>query len=473
MSNTNLATLVRQQAQSRPSKVATELARERMTYTEAWRRISTLAAWLQSLDCKPDDRIGVALAESIDHVLLQFAVPAMGGVYVPIDHRWSASEQQTVVESFAVSKLIGSNTTSVSTPLPDSLNEVADFDCIDGGERDWLVSLSSGSTGKPKGALVTHAQMRERFIAQWVSLGFNTNDRFALVTPLCFGAGRSFSMSTLAAGATLIVVPPPVQPDNLVAVINEHEATATFMVPTMMRRLLALDNANLLLPKLRRLLLSGEATRADEADAFRTRISPNLIGYYASSEGGGISVLQPQQFSTHAHTAGQAAFGVQIQIVDEQGQAVVVGVTGQLRYRGPGVTTRALDEHGNALDADADGWFYPGDLAEQDNDGFVILRGRSKDMIVRAGINIYPAQIEQVIAAMADVQQVSVVGLESSTHGESVHAFVVGTVTIEQLEAHCAKRLARYKQPESVHIVDELPLTTAGKLDRQALRALL
>ena len=258
-------------------------------------------------------------------------------------------------------------------------------------------------------------------------------------------------------------------PEAVVDYLTSHRASATFMVPTLLRRLAKVTGKKPLLPMLRRLLLSGEPTSAAEARVFQADICPNLIGYYASSEGGGISVLQPDDFTSHAHTVGQAAFGVDIDIVDHHDVPVGDNEPGRLRYRGPGVTNRLLDADGR-LQQDDDGWFYPGDLADRDSDGYITLRSRSKDVIVRSGINIYPAELERVISSLDGVSQVVVVGVPCTARGESVHAWVVGAVTVDALEAHCKQHLARYKQPETFHLTSHMPLTPAGKIDRQSLR---
>ena len=151
--------------------------------------------------------------------------------------------------------------------------------------------------------------MYQRFTSQWVTIGFNSRDRFLGLTPLFFGAGRSFGMAFLAAGATVILDPPPHEPDELVAAVNASRATVTFMVPTQLRELLPLHKDALLLPRLEKLLVSGAALHPPEAEEIRRKVNPGLIGYYASSEGGGISVLNTDEFNDYAHTAGRPPSG--------------------------------------------------------------------------------------------------------------------------------------------------------------------
>ena len=496
----NLAGLLSDNAARLPDKVAVDAPEGLHTYAAVWARTQALMQWLQAQGVQPGQRVAGALRDTTDHLLLHFAVAGLGAVWVPLDHRWSAAEKAAAVAAFAASHVIEIDPPA-QWPVPEAGVVMAaagvEVSLTAGDDAPWLISLSSGSTGRPKGALVTHTQMHERFISQWTTLGFSAADRFALVSPLCFGAGRSFGMAFLAVGGTVVLRPPPLSPEQLVLAINASASTAVFLVPTLMRRLLTLPGEGRLFPGLRRLLVSGEPFFPSEVAQFRARLSENLIGYYASSEGGGISVLQPTEFLTHPDSVGRASHGVELELVDEDGRVVAVGETGLVRYRGPGCARDFLDENGQAAASDAAGWFLPGDLGTCDADGYLRLVGRAKDMILRAGVNVYPAEVERVLREHAAVADVGVVGEPSASHGEQVVAFVVlqstagdaGTgvgngvgdgvgddslaCSAEQLLAHCRERLAPYKVPARMVFLSVLPKAGMGKTDKKALRALL
>ncbi|MEM8982357.1 MAG: class I adenylate-forming enzyme family protein [Pseudomonadota bacterium] len=477
----NLAELLQRHALQRPSHTALSFASHAYSYAALWAATVSLMKRLDDAGLRPGDRVGICLPDSPLHVIAHFAVAGLGACLVPIDHRNTDVEVNRLAAAFGVVRLVVADGRDTAW-TPARLLRVGDLITADNAsspsvelanfaDTAWLVSLSSGTTGRPKGALVTHRQMAERFATQWVSLGLSGEDSFALVTPLVFGAGRSFAMSTLAAGGRLVLAPPPYEPTELVATINREAATATFLVPTMMRRLLDLPGDGPLFPHLRRLIISGEAFYPDEVRPFQQRLTTNLIGYYASSEGGGVSVLQPEQFSTHGATVGQAAHGVEIDIVDATGASVADGTTGELRYRGPGVTTTALDADGNTDAGNADGWFYPGDLAARDPDGFIALRGRSKDVINRAGINIYPVEIEQTLLGADLVREAVVVGYRAADGRDEIAAFVVADEHLElaALAAMLSEQLAPYKQPRHLEQLDALPRATSGKTNKKAL----
>ena len=478
----NLASILECHADSQGDKTAIAYRAERISYQALWQRLQDYAAILHARGIAPGDRVGLVLKEHPCHLILHYALARLGAVIVPIDHRWTAVERARVATTFRAKLLIQEQQAEPpadsATLALDELQGAASSgaltaapDAPDAPDLTLLISLSSGTTGRPKGALVTHEQMYQRFVSQWVTIGFNSRDRFLGLTPLFFGAGRSFAMAFLAAGATVILDPPPHKPQELVTAINESEATATFLVPTQLRGLLPLHKEGMLLPGLQKLLVSGAALYAQEAQAVREKITPGLIGYYASSEGGGIAVLQSDEFADHAHTAGRATFRTEVQIVDAQDRPAPPGATGRLRYRGPGVARDFISDDGTETTAPQQGWFYPGDLAAKLDSGHIMLQGRDKDVINRGGVNVYPAEIEAALMQLPGVREAAVVSEASEKFGEAVIAFIATDAAIspDELNAHCQQQLAAYKIPSRYEFLPDLPKKASGKLDKQAL----
>ena len=312
-------------------------------------------------------------------------------------------------------------------------------------------------------------------MSQWAAIGLDSRDCFVLLTPLFFGAGRSFGMCLLAAGGTVRIAPPPLKPGQIVEVLRAAEVTATFLPPTLLRRLLPLagDNKAPLLANLSYLLVSGEPLYASEAMECRQKICENLVGYYASSEGGGISVLKSADFAEHAATVGTPTFRTEVEIVDAENHAVTDGTAGRLRYRGPGVATRFLDGGGTEKEAGSDGWFYPGDLAEKLPSGHIALRGRDRDVIIRGGVNVYPGEIEAALQQHDAVSECAVIGHDDEGRGQLVVACVVASADDSVLESYCRERLAPYKIPSRFVRFDALPKAGSGKIDKKALAALV
>lgn len=462
----NLAAVLRDNAREFPDKTAILFRDQEITYAELYAEVERLARLLLERGVGEGGRVGLSMAEHPLHLIAHFAVARLNAVIVPMDHRWTETEKRAAETAF--------NTVAVLTDADDlSANIDIALPALRTSDSDLLISLSSGTTGKPKGAIVTHGNLYERFVSQWNAIGYGGDDCFAILTPFYFGAGRSFGMSLLAAGGTVLIAPPPMKPPEIVAVLSRPEVTATFIPPTLLRRLfdLHVKGQAPLLPNLNYLIVSGEPLFADEAHEVIERICPNLVGYYASSEGGGISVLTAGEYAEYAATVGRPTYKTEVEIVDKNDTVLDVGAVGRLRYRGPGVATRYLDGDGNEHQAAVSGWFYPGDLAERLDSGHIALRGRDKDVIIRGGVNIYPAEIEAALLSRNDITEAAVMGVDDNARGQIVKAFVVTDADEDELRHWCATNLAPYKIPQEFIRLDVLPKRSSGKVDKKALES--
>lgn len=476
----NLANVVRINASNHGQKPAILYHEQSISYAELWQSIESIAAFLSNEGVTPGDRVGLSMKDHPLHLIAHFSVARLGAVIVPMDHRWTGKEKQAAAKAFGT-KLVLTDGDAIAGAATVTLDIAAlqtspsTLPEIDEGDADLLISLSSGTTGKPKGALVTHRNLYERFVSQWAVIGYDSRDCFAILTPLFFGAGRSFGMSLLAVGGTVRLAPPPLKPPEIVEVLRGKEVTATFLPPTLLRRLFEFHDAAdpPLLANLDYLIVSGEPLHADEALEVLTSICPNLYSYYASSEGGGISVLPAHDFKQYAATVGIPTFRTDVQIVDNDDNELGPNVVGRLRYRGPGVATRMIDSDGRVKDADVGGWFYPGDLAERLPTGHIGLRGRGKDVIIRGGVNIYPAEIEATLLAHPDIVEAAVIGREDSARGQLVMACIAApkSLSTEDINAWCKTHLAPYKIPGEYVLMESLPKRASGKVDKRALES--
>ena len=460
----NLAAVVREHAKQHPGKTAIRFRNRKISYDELWREVERIGGVLRARGVKAGDRVGLSMSEHPTHLMAHYAVARLGAIIVPMDHRWTDKEKSSASAAFATKIIITDEdklTEAAATDLPD----------MDEHDSDLLISLSSGTTGRPTGAIVTHRNLYERFVSQWKAIGYGEGDCFAVLTPFYFGAGRSFGMSLLAAGGTVLIAPPPMKPPEIVETLKQDFVTATFLPPTLMRRLFEFHEPGTppLFPHINFLISSGEPLFADEAHEVIERLCPNLYSYYASSEGGGISVLRAEDFADYASTVGKPTYRTEVEIVDDNDNDVGAGVVGRLRYRGPGVATRSVDADGIETDAGKDGWFYPGDLAERLESGHIALRGRDKDVIIRGGVNIYPAEIEAILLSHPAVREAAVVGIDDPARGQTMTAFLVTTIDADALESYCKENLAPYKVPQVFRFLDSMPKRSSGKIDKAAL----
>jgi acyl-CoA synthetase (AMP-forming)/AMP-acid ligase II len=239
------------------------------------------------------------------------------------------------------------------------------------------------------------------------------------------------------------------------------------LVPTLLRRLLEMPKASTpLFPDVRLLINTGSSLYSGERRKIMCELSRNFFNFYSSTEGGGISVLRPEHSEEASMSVGQAVFGTEVQVVDDQHGAVPAGAVGSIRYRGGAVADSFYRSPEESSAAFRGGWYYPGDLGKFDVNGFLYLTGRSKDMIIRGGVNIHPAEIEQTLIGHQAVTDAAVVGWPSRERGEDVAAFVVRRidVTTQELLDHCRQSLAPYKVPRDIFFVDELPKSGMGKV---------
>ncbi len=234
----NLASILLRNAVSRPHHPAIVDGDNTLDHATIAILAGRYAARLAGVGVVAGDFIGLALGDTPDHLILHYAVAWLGATIVPIDHRWTVPEIQAVAQAFACRFVL----TTADHPTAGSQRLVFDASwrgdegqpppMVDREALPIMLSLSSGTTGRPSGSLVSHRELYERWIGQWVGIGFNAQDRFLLATPLYFGAGRSFGMSFLAAGGTVIFCPPPTKPQQLMDASNRLGVTVLFLVPT-------------------------------------------------------------------------------------------------------------------------------------------------------------------------------------------------------------------------------------------------
>ena len=473
----NVADGIFHNARRRPAHPAIVDGARTITYAELAELISRTAGHLAKIGTKPGDMVGVALGDDADHIVAWLAIAWLGAVILPMDIRWTAEEKRRIAIHFGARFVLvpegeppvaGVGTVALDTAWRQGVASYAgEVPFVRRREQPLLLSLSSGTTGAPKGPLVTHGHTLSRLFIYTISLTFNDADRFITATPLYFGGARYMTMAYLFMGATVVLFPPPYAPEELVRAVGEQQITSLFLVPTLLRRLLELPKASApLLPSVRLLISSGASLYPDERRRIMRELSPGFVNFYSSSEGGGISVLRPEHPDSAALSVGKVVFGAEVQVIDAQHRPVGPGVIGAIRYRGGSVADGYYRNPEESAAAFRDRWYYPGDLGRFDADGFLYLTGRSKDMIIRGGVNIYPAEIEQTLIMHAAVAEAAVVGWPSAEHGEEVAAFVVRKADVSEREliAHCRASLAPYKIPKGIFFLDALPRSGMGKV---------
>jgi acyl-CoA synthetase (AMP-forming)/AMP-acid ligase II len=457
-----------------------------ISYSDLADLVRRIGGHLADRGVGPGDIVGVCLRDTAAHLCLLYGVARAGAAILPMDVRWTAEERDRIATFFGAKlvltepgEMVGAdlNQVQVDDAWWSAVGEANPDRDFPSDDADSLVlSLSSGTTGIPKGPMHSHKQMHARFATQTITLGFSKNDKFLSALPIYFGAGRSFVMGMLYHGATVMMMGLPYEPRDLVEAIARENITVTLLVPTLLRRLMAIVPAvGHLLPGPRLIFTTGAILHPDEREELLARVSPNLHNYYGSTEGGGLSVLLPRDDGAAARSVGRLVHNAEAQVVGDDNVPLVVGEVGRVRYRGGACAIAFYNDPEATKEAFHEGWFYPGDLGKFDKEGRLYLVGRIKDMIIRGGINIYPAEIEQVLLGHGAVDDVAAVAWPSRELGEEVAAFVVAAVPVEEdvLLAYCRAQLARYKVPRAVLFVDALPRNGFGKVLKKDLAARL
>lgn len=461
-----------------PDRVAVRDGARAFTYRALDQRVNRLAHVLLGLGIRPGDRLLIQLGDRIEHLEALFACAKVGIVAAPVDHRWRPAEVQHAVKLYDPRAVLFEEATRALAPAIDGpciclerdydslLAQAASAEALRPVEAQapFCIGSTSGTSGLPKGILLTHRSMLWRLPIYAFDFGMGPGDTWLSITPLAQGGGRAFAMAHLQRGGT-VLIDPEFDPERVLATIERERVTTCFMVPTMFRRVLGdpmLARADS--SSLRCVISTGAELPPETRLQIVDRFTPNLYQFYSSTESGGITVLPPWLQDAKGDSVGVGVFGKELRLTDD----------GEVLSRGPAVMLeyfRNAEATAEAFDGD---WFRTGDFGRLDEEGFLYIVGRKKEMIISGGLNVYPAEVERALYTHPAVQEAAVVGRPDQEWGEVVAAFVQlrpgGRATAEELIEHCRERLASYKKPRHVKFMAELPRTTSGKIAKQFLR---
>jgi fatty-acyl-CoA synthase len=337
------------------------------------------------------------------------------------------------------------------------------------------ILYTSGTTGRPKGAVISHGNIYSQSVNWITSFGMTRYDRQLMFLPLCFTGGIiSASMNTFLAGGSMVLAA-SFDPSALLRVIERERATWFTAVPTMVQRLLDHPDASATdLSSLKMVESGGSPVPVPLIERARS-LGLELIQGYGLTEGtGGVNLyLQEWEGVRKPGSCGKAPVLGGAAVVRDDGTACDPGEIGELVISGPLVFQGYWRDVDATAEAIVDGWLHTGDLARRDEEGFFYISGRKKELIITGGLNVYPVEVEAVIVRADAVQDVAVVGLPDERWGEAVTAYVVARpgmeIDVSALLRACRERLADYKVPKAVHIVDDLPRTASGKVLKRVL----
>ncbi len=499
-----LENILRAQAMRRPDKIALICGDERLTYRELELRVQRVANGLRKRGAGPGDRIVLFLSNGVEIVELFYAAFSVGAIVIPVTTRLTPHELRYVCEdsnpfaiafegaAAAISDVLQANPDAVwittgkhvagavayaelRKESPDPLPPLS----ID--SDDALIMYTSGTTGQPKGAIITHSNIvMQHYFANAVEWGISSEDRYLVTTPLAHRTGFARLANSLTLGGTLVVMK-KFDPRETVETIAKRKITVVGMVPTVCRMLLPeIKAAPSRCALLRRIVVTGEAFPVElKRQILELLPDVRLVSFFAMTEVGGVTSLSHEEQFDHAASIGRPTPGVEVRIVDDEGADVKTGEPGELLVRvgQPGrysVMRGYYNRPEETAQTIKDGWIHTGDIAEADQDGYLYIVDRKKDMVLSGGFNIYTKEVERALLQNPQIADAAVVGVPDAVFGEAVVAFIEpqqGTApTPLSVIEHVRNLVAGYKKPKYVFVVDVLPRNSLGKVLKRELR---
>ncbi|PGM64833.1 o-succinylbenzoate--CoA ligase [Bacillus cereus] len=486
-----IAYWIEKRAYLHPDRIAIITEAEEITYKQLHEYVSKVAAYLIcDLNMQKGERIAILSQNSLEYIVLLFAIAKAECIAVPLNIRLTENELifqlkdsgTTVLfveETFQNMALSMEKVSYVQRVISiNSLKEIEDrktqyFEEIN-ESASFVICYTSGTTGTPKGAVLTQKNMFWNALNNTLAIDLTIHDRCIVLLPLFHIGGMGlFAFPTLFAGG-MIIIPRKFEPTTALSMIEKHKVTVVMGVPTIHQSLINCSNFETTNLQSVRWFYNGGAPCPEEL------IQEFIDRGFLFGQGFGMTETSPTVFMLSEEDArrkvgsiGKPVLFCDYVLIDENKNKVEVGEVGELIIRGPNV----MREYWNRPDATEatiqDGWLYTGDLAKVDEDGFVYIVGRKKEMIISGGENIYPLEVEQVINRLSEVCEVAVIGTQHLKWGEVPIAFVVkksrSVLTEKEVIDHCRLFLAKYKIPKEIVFLEELPKNATGKIQKVQL----
>lgn len=498
----NIANGVREFTIARASHAAVVDGERTITHAELGERSNRLATALLDAGLSTGDRVGVVLGNRLEYPEVAAGIAKAGLVLVPVNPRLTRPEMEYILDHS------GSRALVADSSHQDVLGPVVDdggFDLvlsIGGGDlgRDYeehlagsrdsdpgvhvpetdpfVVAYTSGTTGKPKGVQISHRSRCLTFLATALEWNIGPGRTTVAVAPMYHGAGFAFAYAAVYCGGTLVMLR-KWDPEHALDLLERHRASSVFLVPTHAQMMRSLGE-----DQLRRHDLSALDTMYFNAAALPYPLKEWLVGFfpdvgiheiYGSTEAGVVTCLRPEDQLRKPGSVGPPWLLNEVRLLGVDGLPVAPGEVGELYSRSPYLMNGYLhdDEATRACSTD-DGFVSAGDLARADDEGYVSIVDRVKDMIVSGGVNVYPREVEDVLLGHPAVEQVAVTGVDDEQWGEMVAAMVVlhrgAEIDGDDLAAFCREHLAGFKVPRLFRFTNQLPASAAGKILKREIR---
>lgn len=491
-------------AMMQPDAPALRFVGNTMTWADLRRRVAALAGALSGRGVGFGDRVMILMLNRTEFVESVLAANMIGAIAVPLNFRLTPTEIAVLVEDcvahvmlteaalapvaigvrniqplLSVIVVAGGSSQDSVFGYEDLLNEAGDVhEPVDiPNDSPALIMYTSGTTGRPKGAVLTHANLTGQAMTALYTSGANINSDVGFVgVPLFHIAGIGNMLTGLLLGLPTVIYPlGAFDPGQLLDVLEAEKVTGIFLVPAQWQAVCTEQQAR---PRdLRLRVLSWGAAPAPDAllrQMSATFPETQILAAFGQTEMSPVTcMLLGEDAIAKRGSVGRVIPTVAARVVDQNMNDVPVGEVGEILYRAPTLMSCYWNNPEATAEAFAGGWFHSGDLVRMDSDGYVWVVDRKKDMIISGGENIYCAELENVLASHPDIAEVAVIGRADEKWGEvpiAVAAVTNDDLRIEDLGEFLTDRLARYKHPKALEIVDALPRNPAGKVLKTELR---
>lgn len=496
--------------QQQPDAEGVVFEDRRWTFAQFGDRVARLAGALQSLGMQPGDRVAMLGMNSDRYMEFQYAVPWAGGALNPVNFRWHVNEVVYSLNDSASTILIVDDPFAELIPqirqeshtlahviyagegeLPEGTHSYHELiattdrvpDALRRGDDLLGVFYTGGTTGFPKGVMLSHTNLCSDALSINGEESWPKGGVYLHTAPMFHLGDMTNSTVKWLQGSKHIILSQAI-PRVIIETVERERVTTTMLVPTLL--LMVLNDPVMTedhdISSLRKILYGTSPISEPVLDrALEAFGGAEFYQGYGQTELGTICTMLPpaDHFPENRdrgkiRSAGRATFSFEVKIVDEEDNEVPRGTVGQVVARGPGVMLGYWNKPELTAESIKDGWMHTGDGAYMDDDGYIFIVDRMKDMIITGSENVYSAEVENVLAQHPAVSTSGVIGKPDEKWGEAVHAVVVlevgMTATEDELIAHCRASLARYKCPRSIDFEDELPLSGTGKILKTELR---
>lgn len=489
-----MTNVLTQHALDRPEETAIIFEGNEWSYRELYSQATKIAGYLQNRGYQKGDIIAQFMLNSDLFMAVYYGVQLAGCTVMPVntklappevDYIFMHSEAKALFYDDAIAQALEAtnyhfkeelNLQDIRSILEDDAFGDEDFASLEADDTA-VVMYTSGTTGKPKGVMLSHRNIYEAAEIWSESMNMTHEDRMYICTPLFHCAGSHvFAVPTMYRGGTVIIAE-SFSPDHTLAQLVETEATIFFGVPAMYTILLNKPELKTYDFEHLRLFCYGAAPMPYELvkrlkEAFPKVAVQNLYGQTENTPA--ATSLLDDAALTKIGSVGKPLAKTEVKLVDAQGQKVPVGEVGEICVRGPQVMKGYLRNPEETSAAIQNGWLYSGDLGRFDEEGYLYIVDRKKDMIIRGGENIYPIEIEEVLYQMPEILEAAVVGIPHEVYGEVAKAFVVlkegATLAEADILLYAKTQLAKYKVPADIELISSLPRNASGKVLKHTLR---